>query len=236
MVLNHLNKKQKISWVITTITVVILLLLTLVLVLSLRKNSENYGESTTTLTSDSSSSDAFNPSTVVTAPSTAVTTPTTNTAEEITTTENRDLVIFLSENQVLSLPNFEKIECKMDQLSVDKHFGLAGKVTHGGQERLMIGGFEIDFWFMRTESGWERVADNKYKRILGAVSSVGSDGLMVTGGFQDSSHYMEIFSDEEWRLGPDLPEPDGKQNHCQVTFQGKPYIIGGHVGNERNVR
>ena len=126
----------------------------------------------------------------------------------------------------------------MEHVSLNNHFGLAGKVMIDGQERLLIGGFEKDFWFMRTEKGWEEVPDSSYKRYMAAISNADSSSreLIVTGGSQDSSHFMEIFSDNIWRNGPDLPEPEGKHNHCQVTFQGEPYIIGGHVGNERNVR
>ena len=126
----------------------------------------------------------------------------------------------------------------MEHVSLNNHFGLSGKVMIDGQERLLIGGFEKNFWFIRTEKGWVEVADNSYKRYMAAISNTDSSSqeLMVTGGSQESSHYMEIFSDSIWRIGPDLPESEGKQNHCQVTYQGEPYIVGGHVGNERNVR
>ena len=245
MVLNHLNKKQKIVWVISAVTVVILLLLSLVLVLTMRKDFSDVGESTSTSTTTitttkiSESTSTISESTSTISESTTTIQESTSTSlSETTTTENPDMVLFLSENQVLSLPFFQKVECVMEHVSLNNHFGLAGKVMIDGQERLLIGGFEKDFWFMRTEKGWEEVADSSYKRYMAAISNADSSSreLIVTGGSQDSSHFMEIFSDNIWRNGPDLPEPEGKHNHCQVTFQGKPYIIGGHVGNERNVR
>ena len=244
MVLNHLNKKQRIAWVISAVTAVILLLLSLVLVLTMRKDSRDVGESTSTTilepTTISESTTTISESTTTIQESTTSfpETTTTTLVEQTTTTENPDMVLFLSENQVLSLPFFQKVECVMEHVSLNNHFGLAGKVMIDGQERLLIGGFEKDFWFIRTEKGWEEVADNSYKRYMAAISNTdsSSQGLMVTGGSQDSSHFMEIFSDSIWRIGPDLPESEGKHNHCQVTFQGEPYIVGGHVGNERNVR
>ena len=231
MVLTHLNKKQKIAWVISAVTAVILLLLSLVLVLTMRKDSRYVGESTSTT--------ILEPTTTTISESTTSFSETkTTTSVEETTTENTDMVLFLSENQVLSLPFFQKVECVMEHVSLNNHFGLSGKVMINGQERLLIGGFEKNFWFIRTEKGWVEVADNSYKRYMAAISNTDSSSqeLMVTGGSQESSHYMEIFSDSIWRIGPDLPESEGKQNHCQVTYQGEPYIVGGHVGNERNVR
>ena len=231
--LTHLNKKQKIAWVISAVTAVILLLLSLVLVLTMRKDSRYVGESTSTTAT------ILEPTTTTISESTTSFSETkTTTSVEETTTENTDMVLFLSENQVLSLPFFQKVECVMEHVSLNNHFGLSGKVMINGQERLLIGGFEKNFWFIRTEKGWVEVADNSYKRYMAAISNTDSSSqeLMVTGGSQESSHYMEIFSDSIWRIGPDLPESEGKQNHCQVTYQGEPYIVGGHVGNERNVR
>ena len=258
MVLTHLNKKQKIAWVISAVTAVILLLLSLVLVLTMRKDSRDVGESTSTTILDpttisesastnSESTTTISESTTTISESTTTIqesttsfpeTTTTTLVEHTTTTENPDMVLFLSENQVLSLPFFQKVECVMEHVSLNNHFGLSGKVMINGQERLLIGGFEKNFWFIRTEKGWVEVADNSYKRYMAAISNTDSSSqeLMVTGGSQESSHYMEIFSDSIWRIGPDLPESEGKQNHCQVTYQGEPYIVGGHVGNERNVR
>ena len=79
--------------------------------------------------------------------------------------------------------------------------------------------------YMLINGAWVQQASLTTARHRSATS-MSSDGLFVTGGFDGSSilSSTEVFSGSTWQAGPPLKE--AVNGHCQVTIGSVVYIIG----------
>ena len=127
------------------------------------------------LTSDQSSTDSSPSSTdtdttSVTSEQSTTISSTTATTSVSTTTAPVEQVLFVNDEQIFKLPSFEKLESsECDVTNANSHdgsLGVAGIVHDENMDlRLLIGGFtSVDYWYVRTETGWIQVESSRQER------------------------------------------------------------------------
>ena len=129
------------------------------------------------LTSDQSSTDSSPSSTdtdttsVTSEQSTTISSTTATTSVATTTTTAPvEQVLFVNDEQIFKLPSFEKLESsECDVTNANSHdgsLGVAGIVHDENMDlRLLIGGFtSVDYWYVRTETGWIQVESSRQER------------------------------------------------------------------------
>ena len=128
------------------------------------------------MTSDQSSTDSTPSSTdtdttsVTSEQSTTISSTTATTSMSTTTTAPVEKVLFVNDEQIFKLPSFEKLESsECDVTNANSHtgsLGVAGIVRDENMDlRLLIGGFtSVDYWYVRTETGWIQVESSRQER------------------------------------------------------------------------
>jgi len=135
--------------------------------------------------------------------------------------------LYLGPDLILHLPDFKQITCEQN-FPGSLSFATAGLVMSGGAERLMMcGGEDMTTCWMLETGGWVDM-QQEFSRYQAASSPFGTSHL-VTGGWTPETvtalRTTQIYSEDQWRRGPELPQPVGA--HCQVEMDGAAYIIGG---------
>merc|ERR1711915_2430 len=155
------------------------------------------------------------------------TTTATTSQWSSTTAENKNPLLLLDENMILSLPSFADSGC---QVSFPGHYnthGVAGTVTDSdGSPRLMA--CFVEGCWLRGEDWIKNNSLNS--RSDAAASGDGLGGWLVSGGYDyvdDPLDSTEIFKDGVWTAGPKLPSK--LFNHCQVEVNQKVIITGGWI-------
>ena len=119
---------------------------------------------------DSSPSSTDTDTTSVTSEQSTTISSTTATTSVSTTTAPVEQVLFVNDEQIFKLPSFEKLESsECDVTNANSHdgsLGVAGIVHDENMDlRLLIGGFtSVDYWYVRTETGWIQVESSRQER------------------------------------------------------------------------